>query len=78
MTITLHGERLKLDFRVINPSEDQSFDFTAALHSYFEVLDVDAASVVGLTGKVPCVTGEGVWSCYVSCYLICRLGDQKL
>ena len=39
-TVTLHGEQLRTDFRVLNTG-DQPFDFTAALHSYFEVLDIE-------------------------------------
>lgn len=35
-TVTLHGEQLRTDFRVINTG-DKPFEFTAALHSYFEV-----------------------------------------
>ena len=48
-TVTLHGEQLRTDLRVINTG-DTAFDFTAALHSYFEVLDISAAKVVGLAG----------------------------
>jgi glucose-6-phosphate 1-epimerase len=48
-TITLHGELLKTDFRVIN-TDDKPFDFTAALHTYFEVAGVDKAKVMGLKG----------------------------
>lgn len=55
--ITLHREIVQTDFRVINTS-DASFDFTAALHSYFEVAGIDKAEVTGLAGltyfdKVP-------------------------
>jgi len=46
-TVTLHGEQLRTDFRVINMDE-KPFDFTAALHSYIEVLSVDKAKVKGL------------------------------
>ena len=35
-TVTLHGEQLRTDFRVINTG-DAPFEFTAALHTYFEV-----------------------------------------
>jgi glucose-6-phosphate 1-epimerase len=38
-----------LPFRVIN-EDDKPFDFTAALHSYFEVLNAEKASVNGLKG----------------------------
>ena len=44
--MTLHGETLQTDFRVINTG-DQPFSFTAALHSYIEVLAVDKAKVSG-------------------------------
>ncbi|KAL6784293.1 hypothetical protein ACKKBG_A05585 [Auxenochlorella protothecoides x Auxenochlorella symbiontica] len=50
LTVNLHGERLRLDFRVINPSSGGTFDFTAALHSYIEVVDVERSAVVGLQG----------------------------
>ncbi|KIZ00487.1 Putative apospory-associated protein C [Monoraphidium neglectum] len=48
-TVTLHGEQLRTDFRVINTG-DAPFTFTAALHSYFEVLGVTKAKVSGLKG----------------------------
>lgn len=48
-TITLHGEELRTDFRVIN-TDDKPFEFTAALHTYFEVLGIDKAAVKGLQG----------------------------
>lgn len=35
--------------RVLN-EDDKPFQFTAALHSYFEVLDINMASVTGLKG----------------------------
>jgi hypothetical protein len=43
-TVTLHGEQLKTDFRVIN-TDDKPFEFTTALHTYIEVLDVKKAKV---------------------------------
>jgi D-hexose-6-phosphate mutarotase len=43
-TVTLHGEQLKTDFRVIN-TDDKAFEFTTALHTYIEVLDVNTAKV---------------------------------
>lgn len=46
-TVTLHGEQLRTDFRVIN-TDDKPFDFTSALHTYIEVLAVDKAKVRGL------------------------------
>ncbi|KAF6256742.1 galactose mutarotase-like domain-containing protein [Scenedesmus sp. NREL 46B-D3] len=48
-TVTLHGEQLRTDFRVMNTG-DKPFDFTTALHTYFEVLHVDKAKVTGLKG----------------------------
>ena len=41
--MTLHGEQLRTEFRVINTG-DAPFDFTAALHTYIEVLDIKAGS----------------------------------
>jgi len=35
-SVHLHGENLHTDFRVFN-EDDAPFEFTAALHSYFEV-----------------------------------------
>lgn len=43
-TVTLHGEQLKTDFRVINTG-DKPFDFTTALHTYIEVQHVKDAKV---------------------------------
>ena len=48
-TISLHGEKLRTDLRVINTG-DKAFEFTAALHSYFEVLDIGVAKISGLSG----------------------------
>jgi D-hexose-6-phosphate mutarotase len=42
--VTLHGEQLKTDFRVIN-TDAKPFEFTTALHTYIEVLDVKKAKV---------------------------------
>ena len=47
--MSLHGEKLRTDLRVINTG-DAPFEFTAALHSYFEVLDISEARVSGLAG----------------------------
>ncbi len=47
--MTLHGEKLRTDLRIINTG-DAPFEFTGALHSYFEVLDVGVAKVKGLAG----------------------------
>eukprot|EP01026_Neomeris_dumetosa_P042682 TRINITY_DN3561_c0_g1_i4.p4 TRINITY_DN3561_c0_g1~~TRINITY_DN3561_c0_g1_i4.p4 ORF type:complete len:164 (-),score=29.46 TRINITY_DN3561_c0_g1_i4:104-595(-) len=49
-TISLQGEEtLKLDLRVVN-TDDKPFEFTGALHSYFEVNGIDKAKVKGLKG----------------------------
>ncbi|KAF8070973.1 putative glucose-6-phosphate 1-epimerase [Scenedesmus sp. PABB004] len=48
-TVTLHGEQLRTDFRVINTG-DTPFEFTSALHTYFEVLHISKAKVTGLKG----------------------------
>lgn len=45
--VTLHGELLRTDLRVINTGKE-AFEFTAALHTYIEVLDIKKASVKGL------------------------------
>ena len=45
--VTLHGELLRTDLRIINTGKE-AFDFTAALHTYIEVLDIKKASVKGL------------------------------
>ena len=48
-SVALHGETLRTDLRVLN-TDDKPLDFTAALHSYIEVLDVEKAGVRGLQG----------------------------
>ncbi|KAL0020803.1 hypothetical protein WJX79_006148 [Trebouxia sp. C0005] len=45
--VTLHGELLRTDLRIINTG-DKPFEFTAALHTYIEVLDINKATVKGL------------------------------
>jgi len=47
--VSLHGEVLRTDLRVIN-TDDKPFDFTAALHTYIEVLSIAKARVMGLKG----------------------------
>lgn len=49
--MTLHGEQLKTDFRVINTG-DKPFEFTTALHTYIEVLDVNKAKVRSRGGSI--------------------------
>lgn len=48
-TISLHGEQLHTSFRVRNLDE-KPFEFTAALHTYIEVVKAASARVTGLTG----------------------------
>jgi D-hexose-6-phosphate mutarotase len=48
-TVTLHGEKLQTQFTVHNTG-GEPFDFTAALHTYIEVLDIKKANVRGLKG----------------------------
>lgn len=48
-SVSLHGETLKTDMRVLNKGTE-AFDFTAALHTYFEVAGVENAKVQGLKG----------------------------
>ncbi len=45
--MTLHGELLRTDLRIINTG-DKPFEFTSALHTYIEVLDINKATVKGL------------------------------
>lgn len=48
-SVSLHGESLRTDMRVLNKGTE-TFDFTAALHSYFEVAGIENAKVNGLKG----------------------------
>lgn len=48
-SISLHGETLQTDMRVLNKGSEP-FSFTAALHSYFEVAGIENARVSGLNG----------------------------
>jgi glucose-6-phosphate 1-epimerase len=48
-SVALHGELLRADMRVLNTGL-KPFDFTAALHTYIEVVDVEQAKVSGLKG----------------------------
>jgi glucose-6-phosphate 1-epimerase len=43
-TVTLAGDSLKTDFSVTN-TDSKAFDFTAALHSYWSVEDIDGVKV---------------------------------
>ncbi|MDC8784966.1 D-hexose-6-phosphate mutarotase [Roseateles koreensis] len=49
LSVRLSGRDLQIELACENKSE-QAFDFTAALHSYFRVNDLDEASVQGLSG----------------------------
>lgn len=49
VALTADGEQLRAQLRVVN-RDDKPFDFTAALHSYIEVLHVGQAKVNGLKG----------------------------
>ena len=54
LEVTLKRDALHLAFRVRNANAGgEAFDFTAALHSYFEVVDaaLPAVRVTGLKGK---------------------------
>ena len=46
-TVSLHGELLRTDLRIINTG-DKPFEFTAALHTYIEVEHIKKATVKGL------------------------------
>ena len=61
-SVSLHGEALRTELRVTNTG-DKPFDFTAALHSYFEVLDVEKAAVKGLKGLVSHAVGRQAAGC---------------
>jgi glucose-6-phosphate 1-epimerase len=49
-TVRLHGEELHTDMRVMNMNQSDSFSFNGALHTYFEVSDIEKAKVNGLKG----------------------------
>lgn len=76
--VTLHGELLRTDLRIINTGKE-AFEFTAALHTYIEVLDIKKASVKGLKDlefldKVMQLTACTVWSpsCSAVLLLLCQ------
>merc|ERR1719183_3446523 len=46
-TVRLHGEELHTDMRVMNMNQSDSFSFNGALHTYFEVSDIEKAKVNG-------------------------------
>jgi glucose-6-phosphate 1-epimerase len=49
LTVMLEADRLDLELCVTNPGE-RSFDFTAALHTYLRVVQVEDVAVEGLYG----------------------------
>ena len=49
LTVMLEADRLDLELCVTNPGE-RSFDFTAALHTYLRVAQVEDVAVEGLYG----------------------------
>lgn len=51
-TVTLHGEQLRTDLRVLNTG-DAPFDFTAALHTYIEVLDIKVGCMARVAACLP-------------------------
>lgn len=51
LCVALHANRLELDFEVANTGP-QSFDFSAALHSYFGIADLASTSLAGVEGRV--------------------------
>lgn len=51
-TVTLHEEQLRTDLRVMNTG-DAPFEFTAALHTYIEVLDIEVSMLSVTTHSVP-------------------------
>jgi hypothetical protein len=66
-SVALHGELLRTDMRVVNTG-DKPFDFTAALHTYFEVAGVENARVRGLKGLVSAGARAGPRFCaFVHC-----------
>ena len=56
-TVTLHGEQLRTDLRIINTG-DQPFEFSAALHTYIEVLDIEVSLALH--------SGAVLWQCLPS------------
>jgi glucose-6-phosphate 1-epimerase len=49
LTVCVRGERLDVELAVSNAG-DEMFGFTAALHTYLRVAEVEAARLTGLTG----------------------------
>ena len=59
LSVRVSGQTLEIELACENRGEDD-FTFTAALHSYFSVSDIDDASLAGLaeTNYVDSVTGQ--------------------
>ncbi len=74
-TVTLHGEQLRTEFRVINTG-DAPFNFTAALHTYIEVLDIKAGSQPRMMVEqcLVTVTWLPFWSIRASCHVTWQHG----
>ncbi|WP_077036080.1 D-hexose-6-phosphate mutarotase [Pelomonas sp. KK5] len=49
LSVRIAGQELQIELACENKG-DSAFEFTAALHSYFRVADIDATSVQGLSG----------------------------
>ncbi|XHS79173.1 D-hexose-6-phosphate mutarotase [Burkholderiaceae bacterium UC74_6] len=52
LSVLVHGRTLQIELAVENKDAEGSepFDFTAALHTYLAINDIDEASVAGLSG----------------------------
>lgn len=50
LAVTVGGPRLEIGLQVANPGA-QPFTFTAALHTYLRVDDIDAVTIAGLEGR---------------------------
>ncbi|KAJ1446337.1 galactose mutarotase-like domain-containing protein [Pelagophyceae sp. CCMP2097] len=46
-TVTLNANSLETEMKVMNTGDADSFEFQAALHSYFHVSDIETASIKG-------------------------------
>lgn len=49
LTVSITGQRLDMELEVLN-TDDEAFSFTAALHTYLGVREVEEASLEGLRG----------------------------
>ncbi|MEL4180113.1 D-hexose-6-phosphate mutarotase [Roseateles sp. PN1] len=50
LSLRVSGRVLQIELACVNKNESEAFDFTAALHSYFRINDLDECSVHGLSG----------------------------